>query len=103
MRRRAPAPVATPSGVPLRAPLHPGRFLERHFLAPLGLSQTEAARRLGISRRRLNEVIQGHRAFTPDTAIRVAALFGTDAQFWLGLQAAHDTNVCWKRLRSAGA
>lgn len=103
MRGRAPAPVFAPSGVPLRAPVHPGRFLERHFLEPLGMSQTEAARRLGISRRRLNEVVQGRRAFTPDTAIRCAALFGADASFWLSLQAAHDTFACWKRLRSAGA
>ena len=88
-----------PRGVPLRAPWHPGRFLERYFLVPLALSQTEAARRLGISRRRLNEVIQGRRGFTADTAIRCAALLGGDAHFWLSLHSACDTFRHWQALR----
>jgi antitoxin HigA-1 len=83
--------------VPLRAPTHPGRFLQKYFLTPLGLTQTEAARRLGISRRRLNEVIQGHRSLTPDTAIRFALLFGGDTAFWLQLQSAHDCFHAWKQ------
>ncbi|MEW5881690.1 MAG: HigA family addiction module antitoxin [Pseudomonadota bacterium] len=91
-----------PSGVPLRTPPHPGRFLDRHLLAPLGMSQTEAAKRLGISRRRLNELIQGRRGFTLDTAIRCALLFGADAALWLGMQSAYDSFQCWKRLRAAG-
>lgn len=92
----ATRPLVPPPGVPLRAPVHPGRFLQKNFLRPLGLTQTEAARRLGISRRRLNEVIQGHRSLTPDTAIRCALLFGGDTRYWLQLQAAHD---CWRAWR----
>ena len=93
--RRAPA------GIPARAPWHPGRFLHHNYLLPLRLSQSEAARALGMSRRRLHEVVHGQRAMTPDTAIRCALLFGTDAAFWLALQSAWDSFHAWKTLRAA--
>jgi len=63
---------ALPAGVPSRHPVHPGRMLERLVLQPLSLSQSETARQLGISRRRVNELVQGQRAMSPDTAIRCA-------------------------------
>jgi addiction module HigA family antidote len=90
-------------GIGSRAPVHPGRFLETRYLIPAGLTQTEAARRLGISRRRLNEILQGHRAISPDTALRLALYFGTDATLWLGLQAAWDTHQAWRSLVRANA
>jgi addiction module HigA family antidote len=89
-----------PPGVPARAPWHPGRFLHRNYLAPMGLSQSQAARLLGLSRRRLHEVVHGQRAMTPDTAVRCAIVFRTDAMFWLALQAAWDSFHAWKNLRS---
>jgi addiction module HigA family antidote len=95
------APLCALRGVPLRTPVHPGRFLQKVFLTPMGMSQSEAARRLGISRRRLHEVVQGRRAISPDTAVRCALHFGADARFWLSLQADHDSFVAWKRLRAA--
>ena len=85
--------------MPRHAPLHPGRFLQRHYLAPLALSQTDAAQRLGISRRRLNELIQGHRGMSPDTAIRCAMAFGLPVTQWLALQADWDSYQTWKSLR----
>jgi len=91
-----PAPPAFPS----RTPLHPGRFLETRFLAPLSINQTELAGALGISRRRVNEMIRGRRAITPDTAMRLASYFGTDPMFWMQLQLAWDMHVAAK---SAGA
>lgn len=94
--RRASGGFHPPPGVPLRQPLHPGRFLERHYLEPLGLSQTETARRLGISRRRVNEIVMGHRGITPDTAIRCALAFGWPACNWLALQARWDTHQAWQ-------
>jgi addiction module HigA family antidote len=94
-------PAPTPAGVPLRAPVHPGRFLERHYLAPLALTQTEAARRLGVSRRRVNELVHGRRAMTPDTAIRCAQVFGLPAADWLALQSEWDSYAAWKQLRQA--
>jgi addiction module HigA family antidote len=88
-----------PAGVPARAPWHPGHFLSRHYLAPMALSQSEAARMLGLSRRRLHELVHGQRAMTPDTALRCAIVFGTDAMFWLALQAGWDSFRAWKNLR----
>lgn len=93
------APIAAPAGVPQRSPLHPGRFLERHYLEPLALTQTEAARRLGVSRRRLNELVQGRRGMSPDTALRCAMTFGLPASTWLALQAEWDSHQAWKALR----
>ena len=100
-RRHAPGAqrLPHPAGVPLRCPPHPGRFLARHFLRPLSLSQTEAARLLGVSRRRLNEIIQGHRGITPDTGVRLARYFGTDPRFWIALQVAWETHAAMARLR----
>lgn len=93
--------IVDPPGVPRRAPMHPGRFLERHYLEPLALTQTEAARRLGVSRRRVNELVQGRRAMTPDTAIRCAQLFGLPAGDWLAMQSEWDSYAAWKQLRQA--
>lgn len=90
-----------PVGVPTRQPVHPGRFLERHFLQPLALSQTAAARLLGVSRRRMNELILGHRAMSADTAIRCAMAFGVRADFWLALQAHWDCFHAWRTLRQS--
>lgn len=92
-----------PAGIPVRAPWHPGRFLQRNFLSPLGLTQSEAARALGMSRRRLHEIVHGQRALTPDTAIRCALLFGTDTALLLAMQSAWDSFHAWKTLRAAPA
>lgn len=98
-RSFAATTMLLPPGVPGRAPWHPGRFLRRNYLTPLGLSQTEAARLLGVSRRRLHEIVHGQRGITADTAIRCALVFGTDAAFWLALQSAWDSFHTWKLLR----
>jgi antitoxin HigA-1 len=94
----APPPSA-PAGVPRRTPVHPGRFLERHYLVPLAMSQSAAARRLGISRRRVHELVSGERTMTPDTAIRCAIAFGLPATEWLALQAEWDSFQTWKSMR----
>lgn len=98
-RSFATTTMLLPPGVPVRAPWHPGRFLRCNYLTPLGLSQTEAARLLGVSRRRLHEIVHGQRGITADTAIRCALVFGTDAAFWLALQSAWDSFHSWKLLR----
>jgi addiction module HigA family antidote len=101
--RAAPARIA--SGRPARLvaarmPPHPGRFLETRFLKPLGISQSELAVALDVSRRRVNELIRGHRAITADTAVRLAAYFGNEAAFWLQLQLAWDVYAATRRVRS---
>ena len=98
---RPPAPLAYPAGVPVRRPVHPGRFLEREVLQPLMLSQTAAAQMLGISRRRVNELVMGHRSMSADTAIRCAMAFGLPAACWLALQARWDSWHAWQQLRRA--
>jgi addiction module HigA family antidote len=72
------------------APLHPGEVLLEEFMRPMGISQNQLARDLGVPPRRINEIVHGKRGITADTALRLARHFGTSAQFWLGLQADYD-------------
>jgi addiction module HigA family antidote len=69
-----------------RPPVHPGEILLEDFIKGFGLSQSEVARRLGISFPRLNEIVKGKRGITPDTALRLERLFGASAAFWLNGQ-----------------
>ena len=69
-----------------RAPTHPGEMLLEEFLKPLGLSQSELAARIQVSYARINEIVNGKRGVTPDTALRLARLLGTTPEFWLNGQ-----------------
>jgi addiction module HigA family antidote len=84
----------------IRPPTAPGEMLLEEFLKPLGMSQSAFAIRLGVSFPRLNEIIRGKRAVTPDTALRLAQVTGMSADFWLGLQSDWDL---WHALRSKDA
>jgi addiction module HigA family antidote len=95
----SPPPAALPAGVRQRMPVHPGRFLLRHYLEPLALTQTDAARRLGVSRRRVHELVHGKRAMSPDTAIRCAQAFGLPASDWLAMQSEWDAWNTWQGMR----
>jgi addiction module HigA family antidote len=75
-------------------------MLLEEFLKPLEISQSAFAIRLGVSFPRLNEIIRGKRAVTPDTALRLARVLGMSADFWLGLQQDWDL---WHAMRSAKA
>ena len=75
-------------------------MLREEFLVPLGVTQSAFAARLGVSFPRLNEVINGKRGVTPDTALRLARVLGMSADFWLGLQQDWDL---WHALRSKDA
>lgn len=103
---RAPRPTlpgrisARSLGVASRTPPHPGHFLETRFLEPLAISQQALASALGISRRRVNEIIRGRRGITPDTAVRLAYYFRNDAAFWLELQLAWDLHAAFKNFRA---
>jgi addiction module HigA family antidote len=68
----------------------PGEVLTEEFLTPLRVSQYRLAKDIGISPRRINEIVQGKRAITPDTALRLGKYLGVSAQFWLNLQARFD-------------
>jgi antitoxin HigA-1 len=83
-----------------RRPTHAGEIFLEDFLVPLGLTQKEAAERLRISYPRMNEIIRGKRAVTPDTALRFSRFTGTEPEFWLNLQQAVDL---WDALHSEQA
>lgn len=72
------------------ANIHPGEILLEEFLEPLKISQNSLARDIGVSPRRINEIIQGKRAITADTDLRLARALGTSEGFWLGLQMDYD-------------
>ncbi|GAB6274344.1 MAG: HigA family addiction module antitoxin [Peptococcaceae bacterium] len=74
-------------------PVHPGEVLMEEFLKPMGLSQSRLALDIGVHPRRINEIVQGKRGITADTALRLARYFGTSPQFWLRLQADYDLDV----------
>jgi len=69
---------------------HPGEILLEDFLKPMALSQTALARAVGVSPRRINEIVLGKRTVTADTDLRMARYFGLSEGFFLRLQAAHD-------------
>lgn len=73
-----------------RLPTTPGEMLLEEFIKPLGLTQTEVAERMRVPLKRLNAIIRGRKAVTPDTALRLERLFGMEAQFWLNLQLGVD-------------
>ena len=76
-----------PSAIPANAaPVRPGQILLDWFLKPLGISQSEFARRIGISYPRLNQVVHGKRGVTADTAVRLSRVLGTSPEFWLDLE-----------------
>ena len=77
--------------------VHPGEMLLEEFLVPLALTQVEAARQLGISTNRLNELVLGKRGVTADTALRLARRFGTTPQLWMHLQADWDLQEALRR------
>jgi antitoxin HigA-1 len=73
-----------------RAPSHPGEMLLREFLEPLGITQTELAERMEIPFQRVNSLVNGRRAVTPDTALRLSKVFGTTPGFWMNHQLRWD-------------
>jgi antitoxin HigA-1 len=73
-----------------RLPTHPGEILFEEFLRPLEMSQTALAAHLGTSLQRINELINGKRGVTPETAWALAGAFGTTPEFWINLQTNHD-------------
>ncbi len=74
-------------------PVHPGEVLQEEFLTPMGLSQNQLALAIRVPARRINEIVQGKRRITADTALRLARYFAMSPQFWLGLQMDYDLDV----------
>jgi addiction module HigA family antidote len=79
--------------------VHPGAVLLREWMRPFGISQQELARMLEVSLRRINEIVQGQRAITADTAVRLSNKLGMRPHYWLGLQADYDIRCVGRRER----
>ena len=73
--------------------IHPGEILFEEFLKPMNISQNQLGRDLGVSPRRINEIIHGKRRITADTALRLSTYFSNSASFWLGLQMDYDLDI----------
>ena len=77
-------------------PIHPGEHLAEE-LRELHMSAAELARRLDVPTNRITEILNGRRAITGDTALRLAHFFGTSAQFWLNLQSLHEIRLAERK------
>jgi addiction module HigA family antidote len=79
-----------------RLAIHPGEHLVEELTA-LGMSAAELARQLKVPTNRVTEILNGERAITGDTALRLAHFFGTSAQFWLNLQSLYDLRLAERK------
>ena len=80
----------------MKNPPHPGRSIRNACLEPLGLSVTEGAKVLGVTRQALNNVVNGKSGVSPEMAIRLAKAFGSTAETWLRMQLAYDLAAALK-------
>jgi antitoxin HigA-1 len=78
----------------------PGEILLEEYLQPMNISQYRLAQAIGVPPRRINEIVLGKRAITADTALRLAAYFGTDAQSWINLQTHYDLEIAREGLKT---
>ena len=76
--------------MPMKNPPHPGGFVLRQCIEPLGLTITRAAEALGVTRTTLSELVNGKRRVSPEMAVRLSKVFGGSAQSWLVQQAQYD-------------
>ena len=76
--------------MPMKNPVHPGRIVRQDCLEALGLSVTEGAKVLGVTRQALNNIVNGKSGISPEMAIRLTKAFGSTPETWLGIQIAYD-------------
>lgn len=74
-------------------PIHPGEILQEEFLGSMSISQSQLARDIDVPHRRINEIVNGKRSITPDTALRLSVYFGTTAEFWMNLQVNYELRI----------
>ncbi|HCS38484.1 MAG TPA: addiction module antidote protein, HigA family [Anaerolineaceae bacterium] len=80
-------------------PIHPGEILLEEFLKPLKISQYRLAKDINVPARRINEIVHGIRAVSPDTALRLSKYFGLSERYWLNIQTRYDLDVEKSRLK----
>ena len=79
-------------------PITPGEILREDFLEPLGISINKLSRDISVPPNRISEIVNGKRAITADTALRLQRYFGIDAQFWLNLQNEYDLRLLRRKI-----
>jgi addiction module HigA family antidote len=79
--------------------IHPGEILLTEFLDPMHITQYRLAKDIGVTPRRINEIVHGRRAITADTALRLGRFFNMETQFWLNLQTHYDIEVALETLQ----
>lgn len=84
----------------MKEPPHPGQSVRHDCLEPLGLSVTEAAKALGVTRQALSNIVNGSAGISPEMAIRLDKAFGGTAEGWLALQTAYDLAQAMKSASS---
>jgi len=79
-------------------PITPGEILREDFMKPLGISINQLSRDLVVPPNRISEIVNGKRAITADTALRLQRYFGVEAQFWLNLQSEYDLRIVRRKI-----
>jgi antitoxin HigA-1 len=85
--------------MPMKQPAHPGKLI-KHSIEASGLSLTDAAKRLGVTRQTLSRVINGRTSLSPEMAVRVSKAFGSTVEHWMRMQMAYDLTVIEKTAKS---
>jgi|RhiMetdeSRZDD1v2_1073273.scaffolds.fasta_scaffold190257_2 antitoxin HigA-1 len=83
----------------MKKPPHPGRIVRQECIEPLGLTVTDAARHLGVTRQALNNLVNEKSGISPEMSIRLSKAFGSSPEVWLGLQADYDLVMAWRDAR----
>ena len=81
-------------------PITPGEILREDFMEPMGISINRLSRDLAVPPNRISEIVNGKRAITADTALRLQRYFGVEAQFWLNLQSEYDLRIVRRQIWS---
>jgi antitoxin HigA-1 len=83
-------------------PIPPGEILREEFMRPLGITVSELARGIGVPPNRISQIVNGKRAFSADTALRLGKYFGMSPEIWLDLQSEYELRLArrttWKRV-----
>lgn len=79
----------------------PGEILLEEFLKPMGITQYRLAKEIGVSQRRIGEIIAGKRGVTTDTGLRLSRFFGMSEDFWIGLQTDYEREMTKRQLAKA--
>ena len=83
----------------MHSPAHPGGILKEMYMTPLGVTVTKVADALGVTRKHVSAIVNGRAPVTPDMAVRLAGVFGTEPEIWVNLQAQYDLGLVRQQAR----